>query len=341
MKRQGSRLVLAAVVSIAAAFAPASLRAQDPGYSITKRFPVGGDGGWDYLAFDTAGHRLFVTRGTHVIVLDPDNGKVLGDIPNTPRVHGVVLAYDLGRGFITSAGDVSIHIFDLKTLASLGTVKADSDDDAILYDPATKYVVSMNGDAHSATVIDGAAGKLVGTVKLPGGPEFAVSDNHGVVYANIEDKSLVVAIDLKAMKIVKQWSLAPCESPSGLAMDRANNRLFSGCHNQKMAISDAIAGKVITTVPIGKGVDANRYDPAAHLAFSSNGDGTLTVVHEDSPDKYTVLGNVKTEMGARTMAMDPRTHTIYLATAKFEPAQGNARPRPVPGSFVILVAEKK
>jgi hypothetical protein len=315
--------------------------AQDPGYAITKRFQVGGDGGWDYLAFDTAAHRLFVTRGTHVQVIDPGTGAVIGDIPNTPHVHGVALAYDLGRGFITAAGDTSIHIFDLKTLQPIGTVRADPDDDAMLYDPATHYAVSMNGDAHSATVVDGRSGKAVGRVELPGGPEFAVSDNNGTVYANIEDKSLAVAIDLKTLKVVRQWSLAPCQSPSGLAIDREHHLLFSGCHNQVMAISDGVAGKVITTVPIGARVDANRYDPGTHLAFSSNGDGTLTVVHEDSPTRFTELGTLKTELGARTMTIDYKTHTIYLVTAQFQPAQGNERPKPVPGSFVVLVAEKK
>ncbi len=317
--------------------APIAARAQNPGYQLSKQYKIGGEGGWDYLAFDTVGHRLFITRGTHVAIVNPDNGTVIGDIPNTPHVHGVVLAYELGRGFITAAGDTSIHIFDLKTLQSLGTVKVEADDDAILYDPATKYAVSMNGDSHSASVIDGPTGKLVGTIKLPGGPEFAVSDNHGMVYANIEDKSLVVAIDLKQMKIVRQWPLAPCESPSGMAIDRQNNRLFSGCHNKVMAISDAIAGKVITTVPIGGRVDANRFDAGTRTAFSSNGDGTLTVVHQDTPDTYTVMGNVTTVVGARTMALDPKTHTIYLVTAQFAPAVGNARPQPLPGSFTLLV----
>jgi DNA-binding beta-propeller fold protein YncE len=204
--------------------APMAARAQNAGYQLTKQYKIGGEGGWDYLALDTATHRLFITRGTHVAVVNPDNGTVIGDIPNTPHVHGVAIAYELGRGFITAAGDTSIHIFDLKTLQPLGTVKVEADDDAMLYDPATKYAVSMNGDSHSASVVDGPSGKLVGTIKLPGGPEFAVTDNHGMVYANIEDKSLVVAIDLKQMKIVRQWSLAPCQSPSGMAIDRQNNR---------------------------------------------------------------------------------------------------------------------
>ncbi len=340
--RQGALVLLTAGMGCLIAGPLArTARAQDPGYTVTKRYKVGGDGGWDYLAFDTAAHRLFITRGTHVQIVNPDNGAVIGDIPNTPHVHGVALAYDLGRGFITAAGDSAIHIFDLKTLQPIGTARADADDNGLLYDPATHYAVSMNGDSHSATVVDGRTGKVVGRVELPGGPEFAVSDNHGTVYANIEDKSLLVAIDLKTLKIIRQWALAPCESPSGLAIDRAHHRLFSGCHNQVMAVSDAEAGKVITTVPIGRGVNANRFNAGTGLAFSSNGDGTLTVVHEDSPDKYTEMGTVKTELGARTMALDPKTHTIYLFTAQFQPAQGKQRPQPVPGTFVVLVAEKK
>jgi hypothetical protein len=342
----------AGVACLTLAAVPATGSAQGPGYAVTRRYQIGGEGGWDYVAFDTAGHRLFITRETHVQVVNPDNGTVIGDIPNTPRAHGVALAYDLGRGFITASGDTAIHIFDLKTLQPVGTVKTDPGDDAILYDPATKFVVSMNGASHSATVIDAAAGKRVGTVTLPGTPEYEVSDNHGMVYANIEDKSLGVAIDLKAMKVVHQWPLVGCELPSGLAIDREHHRLFSGCHNQVMAISDAEAGKVITVVPIGMHVDANRYDPGSGLAFSSNGDGTLTVVHEDSPTQFTELGTVKTELGARTMALDVKTHTIYLVTATFQPAdasywlqpvvyEANRRPQPVPGSFAVLVVEKK
>lgn len=319
---------------------PIAAGAQDPGYTLSKQYKLGGEGGWDYIAFDTAANRLFITRGTHVMVVNPDNGTITGDIGNTPHVHGVALAYDLGRGFITAAGDTSIHIFDLKTLKPLGTVKTQPDDDAILYDPSTKYVVSMNGDGNSATVVDGPTGKLVGHIKLPGGPEYAAADHHGMVYANIEDKSLVVAIDLKQMKVVKQWPLAPCESPSGLAIDRQNHRLFSGCHNKVMAISDIDAGKVIATVPIGAGVDANRYDPGTKTAFSSNGDGTLTVVSQDTPNTYTVKGNVATVRGARTMALDYKTHTIYSVTAQFAPAVGNARPQPLPGTFTLLVVTR-
>ena len=314
--------------------------AQNTGYALVKQIPLPGDGGWDYLEFDPAGHRLFITHGTHVIVIDPKTGTLVGDITGTPHVHGVALAPDLGRGFITAAGDSAIHIFDLKTLKTLGTAKADPDDDAMLYDPKTHYAVSMNGDAGTATVVNGATGEVVGTVKLPGKPEFAVTDGRGTVYANMEDKSLLVAIDLASLKVVRQWPLAPCESPSGLAIDVSHHRLFSGCHNKVMAISDAEAGKVITTVPIGGRVDANRFDAGTGDAFSSNGDGTLTVVHEDSPDKFTELGSVQTVLGARTMALDPSTHTIYLVSAKFAPAEGNERPKPIPGSFTLLVVER-
>jgi len=316
-----------------------ALHAQASSYTVSHRFKLGGDGGWDYLAFDTTGHRLFITRGTHVIVVDPDKGTQIGDIPNTPHAHGVALAPTFGRGFVTDAGDTSVTIFDLKTLAVLGKVKVDVDDDAILYEPATRRVVTMNGDANSATVLDPAAGKVVTTIKLPGGPEFAVSDFHGTVFANLEDKSAVVQIDVAEGKVVKQWPLAPCEKPSGLGIDRVHHRLFSGCHNNVMAISDYDAGKVIATVPIGPGVDANLFDPGTQLAFSSNGgDGTLTVVRETSPSAFSVAANVPTQRGARTMALDPATHTIYTVTADFgPPPPEGGRPKPLPGTFVLLV----
>jgi DNA-binding beta-propeller fold protein YncE len=316
---------------------PACLQGQGAGYAVTKQYHEGGEGFWDYLTFDTTSHRLFITRGTHVMVINPDNGEVIGDVPNTPGAHGVALAPELGRGFVTASGDSTMHIFDFKTLQPTGTIRTEAGPDAIAYDPAMKYVVSLNGRAHSATVANAATGAVVGTVALPGRPEFAVSDGQGMVYANIEDLSLIAAIDLKTLKVTKQWPLAPCESPSGIAMDRAHRRLFSGCHNKVMAISDPDAGKVIANVPIGEGVDANRFDPGTQLAFSSQGDGTLTVVHEDSPSTFTLRGTVSTERGARTMALDPQRHIAYVVTAQFQPAQGNERPRPVSGSFTVLV----
>ena len=234
--------VLAASLAVLAAVT-VTAGAQNTGYALARQIPLPGDGGWDYLEFDPAGHGLFITHGTHVIVIDPKTGALLGDITGTPHVHGIALAPDLGRGFISAAGDSAIHIFDLKTLKQIGTAKADPDDDAMLYDPKTHYAVSMNGDAGTATVVAGATGEVVGTVKLPGKPEFAVTDGRGTVYANMEDKSLLVAIDLASLKVVRQWPLAPCESPSGLAIDVPHHRLFSGCHNKVMAISHADAWK--------------------------------------------------------------------------------------------------
>lgn len=317
--------------------APAGLTAQSPGYALTKQYQLGGEGFWDYLTFDTTSHRLFITRGTHVQVVNPTDGTVIGDIPNTPGAHGVALAPELGRGFVTASGDTTMHIFDFRTLQPIGTIRTEPGPDAIAYDPATKDVVSLNGRGHSATVANAATGAVLGNVALPGRPEFAVSDGRGMVYANIEDLSLLVGIDLRSLKVTKQWPLAPCESPSGIAMDRVHRRLFSGCHNRVMAISDPDAGKVIMTEPIGEGVDANRFDPGTGLAFSSQGDGTLTIVHEDSPSQFTERGTVTTQRGARTMALDPRTHIVYLVTAQFQPAQANERPRPVPGTFTLLV----
>jgi DNA-binding beta-propeller fold protein YncE len=326
--------ILAALVSVI----PLCARAQSPGYAVTKQYKLGGEGFWDYLTFDTTAHRLFITRGTHVEVINPDNGQDVGDIPNTPGAHGVALAPELGRGFVTTSGDSTMHIFDFKTLQPIGTIRTDSGPDGIAYDPTMKYVVSLNGRGHSATVANARTGAVVGNVALPGRPEFPVSDGRGMIYVNIEDKSLVAAINLKTMQVTKQWALAPCESPSGMAMDRAHRRLFSGCHNKVMAVSDPDAGKVIATVPIGQGVDANRFDPGTQLAFSSQGDGTLTVIHEDSPSTFTLRGTVTTQRGARTMALDPQTHIAYVVTADFQPAaQPNERPRPVPGSFTVLV----
>lgn len=328
-----SAVILASLISVV----PFCLHGQAPGYAVTKQYHLGGEGFWDYLTFDTTSHRLFITRGTHVAVINPDNGDLVGDIPNTPGAHGVALAPELGRGFVTASGDSAMHIFDFKTLQPIGTIRTDSGPDGIAYDPAMKYVVSLNGRGHSATVANARTGAVVGTVALPGRPEFPVSDGRGMIYVNIEDMSLIAAINLKTMKVTKQWPLAPCESPSGIAMDRAHRRLFSGCHNKVMAISDPDAGKVIASVPIGQGVDANRFDPGTQLAFSSQGDGTLTVVHEDSPSTFTPRGTVTTQRGARTMALDPQTHTVYVVTAQFEPAEANQRPRPIPGTFTVLV----
>ncbi|MBV9342813.1 MAG: YncE family protein [Acidobacteria bacterium] len=319
----------------------------DAGLHILNTYKLGGEGGWDYLKMDSDSRRLFISRSTHVMVIDADSGKPVGEIPDTPGVHGIALAPDLGRGFTSNGREGSVTIFDLKTLKPVGKVKeVGKNPDAILYDPASKRVFTFNGGSGDATAIDGASGNIVGKVPLDGKPEFAVTTAEGEVFANIEDKSEIVALDPKELKVKSRWGLAPCKEPSGLAMDIKNRRLFAGCDNKVMAVVNADSGKVITTLPIGDGVDANRFDPDEQLAFASCGDGTLTVVHEDSPDKFSVAQTVKTERGARTMALDTKMHRIYLVTAKFGPRPAatatQPRPRPaiLPDSFEVLVVGK-
>lgn len=320
--------------------AAASLPAQT--YHVTKSFTLGGDGGWDYVALDTAGHRLFVARQTRVMVIDPATGKLLAEIPGLDRAHGVAFSYATGKGFATSGGDSSVVVFDLKTLQVLGRTTAAVDADAVLFDPATKHVFTFNGDAGSSSVIDAASGQRIGTIDLGGKPEFGVTAGNGRLYVNIEDSSAVAEIDATAMKVVRHWKLAPCESPTGLAIDRAHGILFSGCRNGVMAISDAKAGRLITTLPIGQGVDGARFDDQRQLAFASNGDGTITVIHEDAPDKFTVVATVQTKRGARTMELDQQTHRLFTVSADFgpppAPTADRPRPRPpvLPGTFVLL-----
>ena len=334
------------LILAAALLAAGGPQLQAQAYRVTHTYTLGGDGGWDYIALDTAGHRLFIARQDRVMVVDPASGKVLAEIPGLNRAHGIAFDYADGRGFATSGGDSSVVIFDLKTLQVLGRTIAAPDADAILFDPATKRIFTFNGDSRSSSVIDAASGKKIGTIDLGGGPEFAVSAGDGKLYVNLEDSSAVDEIDASAMKVLRRWPLAPCESPSGLAIDREHHRLFSGCHNKVMAISDAQAGKVITTVPIGEGVDADRFDPGTQLAFASTGDGNVTVVHEDGPDKYSVVANVGTKRGARTMEVDLASHAVYTVSADFgpppAPTPDRPRPRPsiVPGTFALLVLQR-
>lgn len=304
-------------------------------FRVLETVPIGGDGGWDYLICDAATHRLFVTRGTHVQVVDLVSHKVVGDIPNTDGVHGVALAPRFNHGFTSNGKSDTVTMFDYRTLKVLASVKTGKKPDAIVYDPSSQRVFAMNGRGDSATAIDAASGQVVGTVELGGQPEYAAPDGDGHVFANLEDKSEVVEIDSHSLKLLGHWPLAPGESPSGMAADTRGHRLFIGCHNQKMVVFDTKSHTIVTSLPIGKKVDANTYDPATGLAFSSNGDGTLTVV---ATHPYKVLQNVETLPGARTMALDPLTHRVYLCTARVESAGGpGQRPKFVPGSFVILI----
>jgi DNA-binding beta-propeller fold protein YncE len=316
------------------------------GYHLIKRVQLGGSGGWDYLEVDPSTHRLFISRGTHVIVVDPEQGKMVGDIPDTQGVHGIALADEFNKGFTTNGRSADSTIFDLSSLKALGNAKTDKDSDAVIYDPFSKRVFAFNGDANTATAIDAGSGTSVNTFPVGGGPEFAASDGKGSIFVNLEDKSSLVKFDAKTLKIENTWPLAPCESPSGLAIDAKHEILVVGCHNKMMAFVDGNSGKVLRTVPIGQGVDANRFDPVTGYAFASCGDGTLTIAHEDSPTSFSPVETIQTQRGARTMALDYTTHTVYLVTADFGPVPAATKekphPRPpiLPDTFVLLVYGK-
>jgi DNA-binding beta-propeller fold protein YncE len=331
---------------LALLIAGGTLAAAGPGYKVVNTYKVGGDGGWDYLTADAAARRLYISRATHVIVLDLDSGKTVGNIPDTPGVHGIALAPELGRGFTSNGREGTVSIFDIKTLTTSSKVKVGENPDAILYDPATQRVFTFNGRSQDATAIDAAKGTVLGTIKLDGKPEFAASDGKGGVFVNIEDKSELTAIDSNKLAVKSTWPLAPCKEPSGLAMDRKNRRLFVGCDNKMMAVVNADTGKVLATPAIGEGVDATAFDDETGLAFASSGEGVLTVVREESPDKFSVVENVPTQQGARTLALDSKTHSVFVVTAKFGPPPAataeNPHPRRtiLPDSFVVLVVGK-
>jgi len=321
--------------------------AAGPGYHVIDKLQLGGEGGWDYLTADGAAHRLYVSRGSHVMVLDLETGKVAGDIPGTLGVHGIALAPELNRGFTSNGRTDNVTIFALDTLKPIGEVKTGKNPDCILYDKASGRVFTFNGRSGDATAFNAATGVVDGTIPLGGKPEFARSQEDGKVYVNIEDKSEVVEIDSKKLTVLRRFPLAPCEEPSGQAIEAEHHHVYSGCHNKIMTVLDTVSGKVIASVPIGGGVDGNGYDPGTGLAFSSNGEGTLTVAGESSPGKFVVAETVTTERGARTMAIDLTTHRIYLPTARFGPApaptedQPHPRPALIADSFVILVVGTK
>ena len=313
-------------------------------YRLLKEIPIGGDGGWDYLSIDEAARRLYVPHAGKVIVVDLVKDEVIGEITNTPGAHGFAVAPELHRGFSSNGRESKSSVVDLKTLKTLAQVNTGETPDAILYDTGRQEVYTFNGDGHSATVFEGGSGKTVGTIALSGKPEFAVGDPlAGRVYCNIEDKNEVAAIGTRTHRIANRWPIAPGEEATGMAIDLAQHRLFIGCHNKLMLMMDSGSGKVITSVPIGQGVDATAFDPDTRLVFSSCGEGTVTIAREETPERLAVVQTLATERGARTMALDPRTHRIYLGSARFEPApeqvSGAPRQRPkiVPGSFKILV----
>ncbi len=349
MKATSAALACAAAAMLLLGLAP-SARAQDAApaaWHVARRIPIGGEGFWDYLTVDTAHERLFVSHGTHVVVVDLRRDTVVGDLPNTPGVHGIAVAPELDRGFVSAGRDSAVVVFDLTNLNELARVNVGArNPDAILYDPATRRVFTMNGGSDNATALDATTNAVVGHIDLGGRPEEVVSDGRGRLYINLEDKGEVAEVDARALRVLRRWSIAPCSEPSGLAMDLAHGRLFSVC-DKVMAISDARAGKLLTTVPIGSRPDGVAYDPALDLAFApGGGDGTLTVVRAAGAAGYAVAATVPTQPSARTLALDPRTHRVYLSAAQFGPAPAptaeQPRPRPtvVPGSFTVLVVER-
>ena len=311
-------------------------------YRITHTYPLGGDGSWDYVVPDPPNHRLFIARQNRVMVVDEDSGKLLGEVTGINGAHGTAAAEVTGHGFATSGNDQSVVMFDLKTFKILGRIPAAEDADAILYDRPSNRVFTLNGDAHSSTVIDPQAGKAITNIPLGGKPEYGVSTGDGNVYANLTDTNEVVEIGAKTATVLRRWSTGTCKQPVSMAIDTSHHRLFSGCRSGVMAVSDYQTGKVVATVPIGAGVDGAGYDAASGDAFASNANGTLTVIHQDTPDQYHVVENIPTPEGSRNMGLDPTNHRVFVVSAKFGEAPAGSRRRPVlPGTFSLLVIERK
>ncbi len=331
-----------AIIFAAVAFSRAGVPAPGPsGYHVIKTVSVPGDEGWDYLLVDSDARRVYISHASHTVVMNADTYAIEGDIPDTQGVHGIALAPDLGRGFTSNGRANTVTIFDLKSLKTIGTAKTDANPDAIIYDPATKRVFTFNGRGKNATAINAADGSVVGAIPLGGKPEFAVVDGKGSVWVNDEDTSELHHLDTQSLKELHRWPLAPCKSPSGLAGDLKTRRLLAVCDDKVSSVVDADSGKVVANPAICDGPDAAGFDPSSNLFFVSCGDGNLTVIHEDSPDKYTVVENVPTKKSARTMGLDLKTHNIFLPSAEFDPpAPGERRGKIKPGSFAILVVGK-
>jgi len=334
---------ICAVSFLTVVFAAGSFAEPQAGsYHVIRRIPVGGEGAWDYLKVDPDSHRIYLSRGSHVMIVDEVSGKVLGDIPDTKGVHGIAVAPELGRGFTSNGGANTVTVFDLKTFKPISEIKTTGENpDSILYDPGTKRIFTFNGRSSNATAIDAASGQVVGTVALGGKPEEPALDGKGNVFVNLEDKSSIAEFDAKTLALKGSWPLAPCEGPSALAADTAHGRLFVAC-DKVMVVVDVNTGKGVASPPIGGDPDGNGYDAGTGMAFAACREGLVSVIHQDSPDKYSVVGNITTQFGTRTMTLDPKTHHVFTVTADFKPAGAptpdNPRPRPQPiaNSFVIL-----
>jgi DNA-binding beta-propeller fold protein YncE len=324
------------------AIAAAALAQSSSSYRVTHTYLLGGNGSWDYVVPDPPHHRLFIARQDRVMVVDENSGKLIGEVAGVKGAHGTAIVESTGHGFATQGSDQSVLMFDLKTFQPLGRIPAAEDADAIVYDSASNRVFTFNGDAHSSTVIDPKAGKLITNIALGGKPEYGVSAGDGNVYANLTDTGEVVEIDAKSATVSRRWSTAPCKNPVSMAIDAAHHRLFSGCRSGVMAVSDYKAGKVVATVPIGQGVDGAGYDSASGDAFASNADGTLTVIHQDTPDRYHVAQTIETPQASRNMGLDPTNHRVYVVSAKFGelPAGGRGRRPVLPDTFSLMVIER-
>ena len=322
-------------VLVALLFAQAS-----SAYRITHTWVLGGEGSWDYVVPDPPNHRVFIGRQNRVMVVDTNDGRLLGEVKDIDGAHGTAIAPRSGHGFATSGNSRDVVMFDLKTYRTLGRIPAAEDADAIIYDPAFDRVFTFNGDAHSSTVID-PAGKLVTSIPLGGKPEYGASAGDGKVYANLTDTAEVVEIDAKALTVSRRWPTAPCKNPVSMAIDIGHHRLFSGCRSGVMAVSNYQTGAIVATLPIGQGVDGAAYDPQSGDAFASNADGTLSVIHQDTPDTYRVVETVQTQQGSRNMGLDTTTHRLFLAAAKFgqAPAGGRGRAPVIGGTFSLIVVE--
>ena len=311
-------------------------------FYLDKTITLGGEGGWDYLTYDSNAHRLFIARGTRVMVVDPNSGKTLGEISATEGVHGVALSPDLRRGFTSNGRSSTVTVFDAETLKPITTVKVGDTPDAIVYDSHSHRIFTFNARAKDATAVDAVSGAVLGSVALNGEPEFAVADGRGTIFANIADLHQIVAFDTTSLKVLHRWTMDGCEEPTGLAIDLEHHRLFSGCSNKKLAVVDSESGRLVTTLPIDAGVDGTAFDPNLHTVFSSNGSGTLTIIRELSPDRFEVQQTLPTARGARTLALDPVLHTVYLVTAKVaSDSPSSGRPKYEPGTFSLLVVKSK
>lgn len=315
-----------------------SVVAQHP-YSISTTFHIQSGGGWDYIFADAASNKLYVSHGGQVNVLDKNTGDSIGVIPNTDGVHGIAVIHSLNKGFTSNGRSNNVTVFDLKTLAVTSTINVGQNPDAIFYDDFSKKIITCNGKSKDISIIDPVTNKVTGTIAVGGKPETAVSDGAGNIYINNEDKSEIEMVNIATLTLVKSWPIAPGTSPSGLAIDRKAKRLFAGCDNKLLMVIDYTTGKTVSQVPIGDGCDGIVFDNALKTIYSSNGDGTLTIIKEINAGKFTVIANMPTKRGARTIALDESTHNLYLPTADFKPAASGERPTMIPGTFQVLVVK--